>query len=154
MKIIRSTKCSTKFATNKKKIELQTILNEYGKVVNVFIDYFWDKKVDKTQLLKPIVDIPKETEDDYWEYMRLPNESVRYLLIEHYNLDTGFFYKAFEESDLKGTTIDEKSKEMFESYFANSESNNIAETLLLIDVNTLKAYTITKEIKYTRKLII
>ena len=47
MKIIRSTKCSTKFATNKKKTELQTVLKEYGKVVNVFIDYFWVKKLKR-----------------------------------------------------------------------------------------------------------
>jgi IS605 OrfB family transposase len=59
MKIIRSTKCSTKFATDKKKQELQTVLQEYGKVVNVFIDYFWDKEVKKTELLKAIVDIPE-----------------------------------------------------------------------------------------------
>ena len=73
MKIIRSTKCSTKFATNKKKIELQTILQEYGKVVNIFIDYFWDKKVDKTQLLKPIVDLPK----DSWLSARLRKVAAR-----------------------------------------------------------------------------
>ncbi len=59
MKIIRSSKCSVKFATIKKKQQLQTILQEYGRVVNVFIDYFWDKEVNKTQLLKPIVDIPE-----------------------------------------------------------------------------------------------
>ena len=58
MKIIRSSKCSIKFATNKKKQELQTVLKEYGKVVNVFIDYFWNKKLDKRDLLKPVVDIP------------------------------------------------------------------------------------------------
>ena len=58
MKIIRSTKCSTKFATEKKKQELHTILQEYGKVVNCVVDYFWDKDFKKTQLLKPIVDIP------------------------------------------------------------------------------------------------
>ena len=43
MKIVRSTKCSTKFATKKKKDELNTVLKEYGKVVNIFISYFWDK---------------------------------------------------------------------------------------------------------------
>ena len=59
MKIIRSTKCSTKFATDKKKIELQTVLKEYGKVVNIFIDYFWNKEFKKTELLKLIVDIPE-----------------------------------------------------------------------------------------------
>jgi hypothetical protein len=59
MKIIRSSKCSIKFATEKKKKELQTILQEYGKVVNIFIDYFWDKKLDKRDLLKPVVDVPE-----------------------------------------------------------------------------------------------
>ena len=73
MKIIRSSKCSTKFATIKKKQQLQTILQEYGKVVNIFIDYFWDKKVDKTQLLKPIVDIPK----DSWLSARLRKVAAR-----------------------------------------------------------------------------
>jgi IS605 OrfB family transposase len=73
MKIIRSSKCSVKFATDKKKKELQTILNEYGQVVNIFIDYFWDKKVDKTQLLKPIVDIPKNS----WLSARLRKVAAR-----------------------------------------------------------------------------
>lgn len=73
MKIIRSSKCSVKFATQKKKMELQTILQEYGKVVNIFIDYFWDKKVDKTQLLKPIVDIPSNS----WLSARLRKVAAR-----------------------------------------------------------------------------
>ena len=73
MKITRSTKCSVKFATQKKRNELKTILKEYGKVVNIFIDYFWDKKVDKTQLLKPIVDIPK----DSWLSARLRKVAAR-----------------------------------------------------------------------------
>jgi len=73
MKITRSTKCSVKFATNKKKKELQTILKEYGKVVNTFIDYFWTNPTDKTQLLKPIVDIPKDT----WLSARLRKVAAR-----------------------------------------------------------------------------
>ncbi len=42
-------------------LELTTILNEYGKVVNIFIQYFWNnpEKVSKGELLKPIVDIPE-----------------------------------------------------------------------------------------------
>jgi putative transposase len=61
MKLIRSTKCSLKFSTQKKKDELQIILNEYSKVVNVFIEYFWlnPDKASKGELLKPIVDIPE-----------------------------------------------------------------------------------------------
>lgn len=61
MKFIRSTKCSLKFSTKKKMLELTTILNEYGKVVNIFIQYFWNnpEKVSKVLLLKDIVDIPE-----------------------------------------------------------------------------------------------
>lgn len=73
MKITRSTKCSVKFATQKKRHELKTILSEYGKVVNIFIDCFWDKKIDKTQLLKPIVDLPK----DSWLSARLRKVAAR-----------------------------------------------------------------------------
>ena len=75
MKIIRSSKCSIKFATNKKKIELNTILTEYGKVVNLFIDHFWNltEKVDKSKLLKPIVDLPK----DSWLSARLRKVAAR-----------------------------------------------------------------------------
>lgn len=61
MKIIRSTKCSLKFSTSKKKSKLDTILTEYGKVVNFFIDSFWtdlDNIPSKSKLLKPIVDLP------------------------------------------------------------------------------------------------
>lgn len=61
MKLIRSTKCSLKFATAKKRNDLLTILSEYSKVVNIFIQYFWlnSEKVSKGELLKPIVDIPE-----------------------------------------------------------------------------------------------
>ena len=60
MKILRSTKCSTKFSTKKKKDELQSVLQEYGRVVNTFVDHFWTNPLQsKTELLKPIVDIPQ-----------------------------------------------------------------------------------------------
>ena len=61
MKLIRSTKCSLKFATAKKQNELSIILSEYSKVVNIFIDYFWlnPDKATKGELLKPVVDIPE-----------------------------------------------------------------------------------------------
>ena len=61
MKLIRSTKCSLKFATAKKQNELSIILSEYSKVVNIFIDYFWlnPDKTSKGELLKPVVDLPE-----------------------------------------------------------------------------------------------
>lgn len=63
MKLIRSTKCSLKFATKSKIEELQTILTEYGKVCNIFIKHFWENGnlPSKSELLKDIVDLPKDT---------------------------------------------------------------------------------------------
>jgi len=102
-----------------------------------------------------IVDIPKETEISYWENMKVPNENVRYLIIDCFCLDTDFFYHAFEETDLKEVGDNNRIKEMFEHYFAKNGDNmdSTGETLLLIDVKTLKSYTINKQIKYVKKLI-
>lgn len=61
MKLIRSTKCSLKFSTQKKMDELSIILEEYSKVVNIFINYFGlnPDKSSKGELLKPVVDVPE-----------------------------------------------------------------------------------------------
>jgi IS605 OrfB family transposase len=56
MKLIRSTKLTLKFANNSKKEQLRLILNEYSKVVNFFIDLFWENPTSKAELLKPIID--------------------------------------------------------------------------------------------------
>lgn len=100
------------------------------------------------------IDIPKEVEETYWTCMRLPNETSKYLIIDYDCLDTDFIYHSFDESDLKGLTEQEKIKKMFEHYFIESGiKNNTGITLLLINIETLKAYTIIKEIKYTKKEI-
>ena len=59
MKIIRSTKCSLKFSTKHKRKLLSEVLEEYGKVVNFFIDHFWDETPKKAKLLKDIVNLPE-----------------------------------------------------------------------------------------------
>lgn len=76
MKIVRASKCPLKFATQKKRSELSDILAEYGKVVNIFIDNFWELKElpSKSKLLKPIVDIPV---DDTWLSARLRKVAAR-----------------------------------------------------------------------------
>ena len=62
MKIIRSSRCSLKFATQRKRDNLSKILAEYAKVVNSFIRYFWiNPDIHKIDLLKPIVDFPKDS---------------------------------------------------------------------------------------------
>jgi len=59
MKIIRSTKCSLKFATAAKRQELARVLQEYGRVVNFFIERFWEHCPEKKELLKEIVNLPE-----------------------------------------------------------------------------------------------
>lgn len=59
MKTIRSTQCSLKFASRSKRERLRAALAEYGRVVNVFINAFWDNCPAKGGLLKPIVDLPQ-----------------------------------------------------------------------------------------------
>ena len=74
MKLIRSSKCSLKFATKHKIDELKTILTEYGSVCNVFIKHFWDNGTPpKSELLKDIVDLPKDT----WLSARLRKVAAR-----------------------------------------------------------------------------
>lgn len=56
MKIIRSTKCSLKYANPSKIKVLDRVLVEYARIVNLFIAQFWDECPTKAKLLKPIVD--------------------------------------------------------------------------------------------------
>lgn len=79
MKITRSSKCSLKFSTDSKLSQLRTVLSEYGRVVNIFIDYFWtlDELPSKSKLLKPIVDIPIYDESPSWLSARLRKVAAR-----------------------------------------------------------------------------
>lgn len=73
MKIIRSTKCTTKYMTKEKLNKLRLVLREYGNVVNQFIDVFWNSQVPKKEeLLKPVVDLP-----DTWLTARLRKVAAR-----------------------------------------------------------------------------
>lgn len=74
MKIVRSSKCTTKWLTAEKRSVLRRVLEEYGRVVNLFIDYFWElpSPPAKAELLKPIVDLP-----DTWLTARLRKVAAR-----------------------------------------------------------------------------
>lgn len=75
MKIQRSSKCSLKFSTEKKRAQLREILTEYGTVVNFFIQHFWGSAIpSKGKLLKPIVDLPG---DQTWMTARLRKVAAR-----------------------------------------------------------------------------
>jgi transposase len=72
MKINRSTKLNLSFSTSAKARELSRVLDEYGRVVNLFIDSFWDKCPKKADLLKPVVDSV-----DSWLSARLRKVAAR-----------------------------------------------------------------------------
>jgi IS605 OrfB family transposase len=72
MKIIRSTKCSLKFATEAKRQEVQQVLAEYGRVVNFFMDLFWEQPVEKSGLLAEVVNRPET-----WLTSRLKKVAAR-----------------------------------------------------------------------------
>jgi hypothetical protein len=56
VKILRSSKCSLKFANKNKLEKLSVVMEEYSRIVNLFIDSFWTDTPAKALLLKPIVD--------------------------------------------------------------------------------------------------
>jgi len=58
MKVVRSSKCSLKFAHPAKLAILDTVLAEYSAAVNFFISKFWPTPPRKSELLKPLVDAP------------------------------------------------------------------------------------------------
>lgn len=52
MKVIRSTRCSLREATESKRRLLREVLTEYGRVANHFIDRFWGREWSKRELTK------------------------------------------------------------------------------------------------------
>ncbi len=72
MKINRSTKCYFNDANRGKLRQLNVVLAEYGRVVNCFIDNFWEKCPSKAELLKPVVDSV-----DTWFSARLRKVAAR-----------------------------------------------------------------------------
>ena len=59
MKIIRSSKTTLKFLTARKRQTLDMIMDEYSKVVNIFIAMFWGNEFTLKDLTKTITNIPE-----------------------------------------------------------------------------------------------
>ena len=58
--------------TQAKRLELNSVLSEYGVVVNHFINIFWDNPVSKAELFKDIVN-----SSDSWLSARLKKVAAR-----------------------------------------------------------------------------
>jgi hypothetical protein len=58
MKIIRSSKTSLKFLTEKKRQTLYEVMDEYSCLVNLFIEMFCGNELAKKDLTKDITNLP------------------------------------------------------------------------------------------------
>lgn len=82
------------------------------------------------------------------EYLKFEKEinspEFRYLIVEQYNIDSGFFGKFYEDNiNLKGGI---PFKPMFEDYFKDDEGG--FEEVLLVDMKEKKCYLIDKNVSY------
>lgn len=90
---------------------------------------------------KKDLEIAKE---DYFKLETEINvELNRYLLVEHYNLNDGFYSQFFGD----GVSFEG----MFEDYF--EEDNGGFEEVLIIDMQEKKCYLVDKEVKYPKQEI-
>ena len=72
MKIIRSSKCSLKFLNSTKRKKLDEIFSEYTRVVNIFVDSFWEDCPHKMEIGVTIINPV-----DSWFGYRIRNTAAR-----------------------------------------------------------------------------
>jgi Probable transposase. len=72
MKIKRATKSTTQFLTQKKRTLLYTVMDEYSRLVNLFIVMFWDNHFTRKDLTKEITNLP-----DSWLSARMRQCAAR-----------------------------------------------------------------------------
>lgn len=72
MKIKRSSRTTLKFLTETKKETLYEVMDEYSRVVNSFIDLFWEESFERKDLTKEITNIP-----DSWLSARMRQCAAR-----------------------------------------------------------------------------
>ncbi len=86
--------------------------------------------------------IPKETKEEYFSHDDIINDGCyRYLVIEYYNLDEGFYFHYHKEGRDMG--------EMYDEYF--SDCGGGMGGILLVDMEEMKCYLLDKEISYNKK---
>lgn len=85
------------------------------------------------------------TKEEYFEHEDdINNKDNRYLMVEHYNLDEGFYYRCYKDSPSRF-----KFEDMFDDYFHSPEMG--WEQILLIDMKEMKCYLLDKDVKYSKK---
>ena len=106
-------------------------------------------KVIRRVAYKNRITVPDSVYWDYNDYMKAIEGNIRFIIVEYYNLDSIFTYEAYEESDLKSDKDSDRMAEMFEDFF--SDAGKGWNTVLIVDLKTLKPYYLSKEIKEDKK---
>ena len=100
MKITRSTKCSLRFATDKKKEQLRLFLVEYVRVVNLYIDLFWfDTPKNNNEIVKEVLN----KIDNTWLTQRAKQCAARQALGMVHGVKAGHAEKRKERQKCKST---------------------------------------------------
>lgn len=85
--------------------------------------------------------IPKTTKEEYFEYEdRINNERDRYIVVEDYNLNDGFYARFYGDNWTP--------RRMLEDYF---DDDGGWEQILLVDMKEMKCYLLDKKISYSKK---
>jgi len=103
------------------------------------------------------IEMPQYVYDEFNDCMKTieVKSELKYMLVEHYNLDTTFTFEAYDEMDFKSTKEADRLKEMFEDFFKDKKEWNM---ILLINLKSMRVYYLNKEIKgekikYVKKAI-
>lgn len=95
--------------------------------------------------------IPEITKEEYFENEeQVNNDKFRWLIIEHYNIEDGF-YGRFYNDDINVHTKQPDFERMFEDYFSDTDGG--WEKILLIDMKEKKSYLLDKNVKYTHQKV-
>ena len=94
---------------------------------------------------KSDLEIVKEEYSNYEDDVN--DKKNRYIVVEHYNLDEGFYCRFFH----KGIPNENVFEFMFENYFGDVDGS--WEQILIIDMQEKKCYLVDKEVKYLKQEI-
>ena len=93
--------------------------------------------------------IPEVTKEEYLENeFQVNDDKFRWLIIEQYNIEDGF-YGRFYEDGINVYTKQPDFEGMFDDYFSDADGG--WEQILIIDMKEKKSYLLDKNIKYTKK---
>jgi len=94
------------------------------------------------EIYKEKFEIPETTKEEYLENEgQINNEKNRYIIVEDYNIEDGFYGRFYSEK--------ENFEQMLDDYF--SDCSGETAQILLVDMKEMKCYLLDREVKYSKK---